>query len=162
VRTRAGRAAIAVATVAAAIALFFAFADDESGADPATTQPQEAQVTTDDESPASTTATQPQSTPETTEAEPASPPPPRFERIVVRDGKPVGGIKRLEYERGDQVRFLVRTDAADEVHVHGFDITKDVPANRSVRFRLTADLEGVFEVELHHAHAAIAELRIGP
>jgi hypothetical protein len=158
VRTRAGRAAIAVATVAAAIALFFALAGYESGANPAATQPQGAQVTTEDESPASTTATQPQ----TTEAEPASPPPPRFERIVVRDGKPVGGIKRLEYDRGDRVRFVIRTDAADEVHVHGFDITKDVPANRSVRFRLTADLEGVFEVELHHAHAAIAELRIGP
>jgi hypothetical protein len=151
-----------VVAVAAAVALFFAFAGDDGGADSATPQRQSARGTTETESEARSAPTQPQSAPETSGAEPEPPPAPRFERIVVRDGRPVGGVKRLEYERGERVRFLVRADMADEVHVHGFDITKDVPANRSVRFRFSADIEGVFEVELHHAHVTIAELRIGP
>jgi hypothetical protein len=89
-------------------------------------------------------------------------PAPTIERIVVRGGKPVGGVKRLAYERGERVRFSVQTDAADEVHIHGFDIEKALPANRRVRFGFPANIEGVFEVELHGTHTKIAELRIKP
>lgn len=87
---------------------------------------------------------------------------PTVERIVVRDGKPAGGAARLEYASGERVRFSVHSDVADEVHVHGFDIAKNVPANGSVRFDFPADIEGVFEVELHHSEIKIAELRINP
>src|ERR1700750_1531336 len=48
--------------------------------------------------------------------------------VVVKDGKPDGGIKKLEYTKGDQVRLVVRSDVADEIHVHGYDLKKDVPA----------------------------------
>lgn len=87
---------------------------------------------------------------------------PAIRRIVVRGGKPVGGVKRLEYERGERVRFSVRSDTAEEVHVHGFDLSKDVPAGGTVRFSFAADIEGVFEVELEHSHVHIAELRVSP
>jgi hypothetical protein len=80
----------------------------------------------------------------------------------VRGGKPVGGVKRLEYESGERVRFSVRSDVADEVHVHGFDIRKDVAAGGRVRFGFAADIEGVFEVELEHSRIKIAEVRIRP
>jgi hypothetical protein len=80
---------------------------------------------------------------------PRKQPGPAIERIVVRGGKPLSGVKRLEYKKGERVRFSVRSDAADEVHVHGFDVTKALPANRNVRFTFPADIEGVFEVELH-------------
>jgi hypothetical protein len=83
-------------------------------------------------------------------------------QIVVRDGKPVGGVARLEYERGERVRFTVVSDSADEVHVHGFDLAKDVAAGGSAHFDFRADFEGVFEVELEGAHVQIAELRIEP
>jgi hypothetical protein len=87
---------------------------------------------------------------------------PEFKRIVVRDGQPVGGVARLEYESGERVRFTVRSDVADEVHVHGFDIAKDVPANGSVRFDFPADIEGVFEIEFEQSRIQIAELRVTP
>jgi hypothetical protein len=51
---------------------------------------------------------------------------------------------------------------ADEVHVHGLDITKQVRANGRVQFAFFASVEGVFEVELEHSHVKIAELRIEP
>jgi hypothetical protein len=80
----------------------------------------------------------------------------------VRGGKPVGGVKRLEYKRSERVRFSIQSDVTDEVHVHGFDIEKEVPANRRIRFAFLADIEGVFEIELHSGHTRIAELRIRP
>jgi hypothetical protein len=163
-RTRGARAAIAVTVLAAAVVLFVVLAGaDDSGPDAATPQPQSAQATTEGESPTDSTTTQLQDGRETTTAEePAAPPPPTIPRIVVRDGEPVGGVARLEYERGERVRFTVRSDTAEEVHVHGYDIAKDVPANGSVRFGFAADFEGVFEVELEGTHVQIAELRIEP
>ena len=85
-----------------------------------------------------------------------------LETIVVRSGEPVGGVAELEYDAGEEVRFRVSSDVADEVHVHGYDISKDVPAGGSVRFSFPARLEGVFEVELEGRHEQIAELRVNP
>ena len=61
-----------------------------------------------------------------------------------------------------QVRFKVRSDAADEVHVHGYDVEEEVPAGGVASFSFPADIEGLFEVELHHSEAQIAELRVEP
>jgi hypothetical protein len=82
--------------------------------------------------------------------------------ITVRDAKPVGGVKRLEYTKGDRIRFEVRSDVSDEIHVHGYDLKKDVEAGGTVRFNFEADLEGVFEVELESRGEQIAELRVKP
>ncbi|MGH2450490.1 MAG: hypothetical protein ACRDGE_04310 [Candidatus Limnocylindria bacterium] len=149
--------------LAAAVVLFVVLADgDDPGADAATTEPQSAPTTTEGESQAGSTTTQPQPQATTTAGEPPDPEPPAIPRVVVRDGRPVGGVARLDYESGERVRFTVHSDTAEEVHVHGFDIAKDVPANGSVRFGFPADIEGVFEVELEGAHVQIAELRIEP
>jgi len=82
--------------------------------------------------------------------------------IVVRDGEPVGGVKRLEYSAGEEIRFEVSSDAAEEVHVHGYDIAKEVPAGGSVAFAIPAEIEGIFEVELEALGVQIAELRVNP
>src|SRR3982751_159118 len=42
-----------------------------------------------------------------------------------RNGEPVGGIKQLEYDAGDEIRFEVKSDVADEVHIHGYDLMQD-------------------------------------
>jgi hypothetical protein len=82
--------------------------------------------------------------------------------IVIRDGEPVGGIEELEYSAGDEVRFRVSSDAAEEIHVHGFDLAKDVAAGGTVEFAFPADLEGIYEVELEQLGVQIAELQINP
>jgi hypothetical protein len=142
-RTPAIRATIAVAALAALIALFVVLAGGgDDGTDSAPSQPRSAQAST--------------------EGQPPEPQRPAIEQIVVRGGTPVGGVNRLEYARGERVRFLVRSNLADEVHVHGFDISKDVAAGGSVQFGFPADIEGVFEVELENSKIEIAELRIKP
>jgi plastocyanin len=82
--------------------------------------------------------------------------------VVVRDGEPVGGIAELEYDAGDEVRFEVESDVADEVHVHGYDLMQDMPAGGSVSFDFPAEIEGIFEVELEGRGEQIAELRVNP
>lgn len=87
---------------------------------------------------------------------------PNVPTIVIRNGEPVGGIEELEYSAGDQIRFEVESDVADEVHVHGYDLAEDVPAGGSVSFDFPAEIEGIFEVELEGRKEQIAELRVNP
>ncbi len=82
--------------------------------------------------------------------------------IVVKNGEPVGGIKQLTYNKGEQVRFKVDSDVSDEVHMHGYDIMKDVKAGGSVSFDFPATIEGVFEAELEGRKEQILELTVNP
>jgi hypothetical protein len=149
-RSPLARGAIALAAVAAVVVLFVVLGgdDDGGGEQAATTQ----------------TQTQPATgaTRATGERLERPKPKPAVKRIVVEGGKPRGGIQRLEYERGGRIQFVVRSDVADEVHVHGYDISRDVPAGGSVRFSFPARIEGVFEVELEGRKQQIAELRVSP
>lgn len=139
------RAVIGAGTIALIVVLFIVLSGEDEQPSTTTTR-----ATT-------TTSTTPTAT--VTTPEPARP---RPRTIVVRGGKPAGGVERLEYEAGERVRFVVRSDVADEVHVHGYDITRDVTAGGSVRFGFPARLEGVFEVELEQRKEQIAELRVSP
>jgi hypothetical protein len=82
--------------------------------------------------------------------------------IVIEHGKPVGGITQLTYNEGEEVRFRVDSDVSDEVHVHGYDIMKDVEAGGSVSFAFPATIEGVFEAELEDRKEQILELTVNP
>jgi heme/copper-type cytochrome/quinol oxidase subunit 2 len=82
--------------------------------------------------------------------------------IVIKNGKPVGGIAELTYNAGDQIRFKVDSDVSEEIHVHGYDLMKDVEAGGSVTFDFPASIEGVFEAELEGRGEQIAELTVNP
>jgi hypothetical protein len=85
--------------------------------------------------------------------------------ITVDNGQPVGGVKRLTYNKGDQVQLEVKLNSPEEeIHVHGYEIEK--PAEHSpVRLSFPASLDGVFEIEVHrldHTEGPIAELHVNP
>lgn len=82
--------------------------------------------------------------------------------ITIKNGQPVGGIAQLTYNEGEQVRFKVDSDVSDEVHMHGYDIMKDVKAGGSVSFDFPATIEGVFEAELEGRKEQILELTVNP
>lgn len=87
---------------------------------------------------------------------------PAIPKVVVRDGKPVGGVAELTFNSGQRIRFRVSSDVGDEVHVHGYDISKDVEPGGSINFDFPADLEGIFEIELEHRAEPILELQVYP
>jgi hypothetical protein len=43
----------------------------------------------------------------------------------------------------------VTSDTADEIHIHGYDIEKEVGAGGTVTIDFAADIPGQFEVEAH-------------
>ena len=58
--------------------------------------------------------------------------------------------------------MIVRSDVADEVHVHGYDLMADVAPGKPVRIEFTANLTGRFEIELEDRGKQIAQLTVLP
>ena len=80
--------------------------------------------------------------------------------IKVVDGKPQGGIARPSVEHDARVVLIVKSDTADEVHLHGYDLSVDVAAGGTARLAFTATIRGRFEVELEQSGVQIAELTV--
>ena len=72
------------------------------------------------------------------------------------------GIAKLRFKQGDTVRFRVRSSVPEEVHVHGYDLMKDVTPGQTVTFSFKATITGIFEIEYEHAGKQIAQLRVDP
>lgn len=89
-------------------------------------------------------------------------PGPAADVIRVAGGKPAGGVKTLQHVKGDTVRLVVHSDTADEIHVHGYDLKKDVAAGDTATFRFRAGIEGRFVIELEHSGTQIALLQVNP
>jgi hypothetical protein len=82
--------------------------------------------------------------------------------VNVVGGKPEGGIKTLTYKKGQTVDLTVKSDTADEIHIHGYDFHKDVTKGGSVHFSFPAKLDGKFVIELENAGQQIASLQVEP
>lgn len=107
--------------------------------------------------------TAPETTPpETTAPTETQPAGPRTIAVVVRGGKPVGGIARATVAKGERVRLVVRSDVADHVHLHGYDILANVAPNQPAQLVFTASIPGSFEAELEDRRLQIAEIRVRP
>src|SRR3954453_14272350 len=95
---------------------------------------------------------------------PSTSPPavPASQTINVVNGQPEGGVKTVTFKKGDQAVLKVNSDTADEIHVHGYDLKKDVEKGGSVTFNFKATIDGRFEVELENAGTQIANLEVTP
>ena len=83
--------------------------------------------------------------------------------VVDKEGHPVGGIEELVYRKGDQIHFKVEVPFEEEVHLHGYDVAKEVPeGGGTVTYDLPADIEGEFEAELEDRREQIVALKVEP
>ena len=80
--------------------------------------------------------------------------------INVVDGQPQGGIVRQTVSKDDQVVLVVSSDVADEIHLHGYDIARNVAAGGTVRLPFKATIPGRFEVELEDRGVPIADITV--
>jgi ABC-type glycerol-3-phosphate transport system substrate-binding protein len=101
-------------------------------------------------------------TSETTTSETTAAPAVQTVRIVVENAAPKGGIVRKTVKKGDRVAIVVTSDVADEIHLHGYDLSRDVEAGGTARIRFTTNVAGRFEVELEDRGAQIADLTVEP
>jgi hypothetical protein len=150
------RIAIVLAVAASAMGLAGCGGDDGEVAD--TTEP--AVTTTAPTQTETATQAETDTTAETTPA-PAKPKPTTV-TIRVVGGVPQGGIARPKVKKGDRVVIVVRADAGESVHVHGYDVERAITPGKPVRLPITATIPGRFEVELHHPDSVLAVLTVNP
>ena len=80
--------------------------------------------------------------------------------VAFAGGAVTGGPVRYAVPVGSTVELVVRSDVADEVHLHGYDRRSFVTAGASTTIRVDADLPGVFEAELEQRGVPLAELQV--
>jgi plastocyanin len=80
--------------------------------------------------------------------------------VAVKDGKVSPKTHRVQVAKGATVRLIVTSDVDDEVHVHGFDIEKELSAGQPTTIDLTADQTGLFEVETHESELQLLQLEV--
>ena len=94
--------------------------------------------------------------PRKAETSPAGKPRPKPPLLTANSGKTVRAKK------GEVARFRARSKSAEALHVHGYDILRPLPANRTITVRFPAKLEGVYEIELERSHTPLGELEVTP
>lgn len=81
---------------------------------------------------------------------------------VVRDGRRVSGPELVTARVGETLRLRVRSNLPDELHVHGYEISRELPADHLVVLELPLTLSGRFDIELHGAHQQLTVLEVQP
>lgn len=139
---------VAGAVVVAAGLFLLLRPDDEEGSAGGTT--------------ATATATETTTPTATVPPPPPAPPPPARVRIVVRDGQPVGGVRGVTVSKGRRVVLIVTSDVSDHVHLHGYDVMRDVAPGRPARIAFRATIVGTVEAELEDRHVPLARIVTQP
>jgi len=134
-----------VIAVVAVILLTSSTGDDEETAATPTPTP----TATATAEPGADETPTPEPTPEPT---PKPTPPPLIEP---------GKLTKLEFTEGDEIVFRARADEPSEIHIHGYDIEKEIGPDPT-RISFPATITGIFEIEIHDTGEQIAELRVDP
>jgi hypothetical protein len=144
-------ALIAVVGVVVAVGLFLLLKDDTADED----------STVATTTPAASTDGQDEGSEPPPEEKP-KPEKPEVPVVEIEDGKPVGGVQGLEFKSGEEARFEVESDTADELHFHGYDLYIDVSPGEASEVKFDADIEGLFELESHSTGELLAEISVVP
>ena len=82
--------------------------------------------------------------------------------IVLKGGKPVGGLVKLDYRKNSTVMLSISSDqAGSEIHVHGYELKAVAGPGKPAQIIFVADKAGRFEIELHPS-TPVAQLDITP
>ena len=81
-------------------------------------------------------------------------------QITVTGTKVETAERRVKVPLDGKVRLEVTADRADEVHLHGYDRKVDIEPGKPAVLEFTADVPGVFEVELEEASLKLVELQV--
>jgi len=70
----------------------------------------------------------------------------------------VDGIRNVTVAKGQRVVLVVTSDVPDEIHLHGYDLTRDIAAGETVRLPFNATIVGTVEVELESRDLPLARI----
>ena len=154
------RVALIAAGLGLLVSLFLALRPDDDDETVGTTTA----VTTT--APATTESVATETEPSATTTEPpatTAPKPPALVRIRISvPGDKAPTVKKFTVKQGRQVVLVVVSALADEVHLHGYDLSADVAPGAPATIRFKATAPGIFEAELESRGLPIAELEVRP
>lgn len=84
----------------------------------------------------------------------------RTVKFSITEGKRTAGPDEVSLRNGENIALEVTSDRPDELHVHGYDKAAQLAPGAPGTITLTANLDGIFEVELHQSGAAVTKLRV--
>jgi hypothetical protein len=90
------------------------------------------------------------------------PPSPKVFELTVANGRLVAGPAVLSVTVGDTVTIGLVADAAEELHLHGYDRKVNLIAGVRAALQFTADRSGRFPYELEHAKKQIGVVEVHP
>jgi hypothetical protein len=80
--------------------------------------------------------------------------------IEYTGGNVVMADPRPSVPLGSLVEIVLMSDVSEELHIHGYDLTVEVGAGETRRVRFTADIPGIFEVELERSGTPVLDLTV--
>jgi hypothetical protein len=92
----------------------------------------------------------------------AAPKPSGEFELTVAGGKLVSGPAVIRVAQGTRVTIRIRSDRADELHLHGYDLHARIDADEPAELEFEADKSGRFEYELHRSHLELGALEVRP
>ena len=89
--------------------------------------------------------------------------PPRMEfTLNVAGGRLVSGPAVLQVARGTEVVIRIRSDRADQLHLHGYDLERRIDPDEPAELRFVALRTGRFPYELHRSNVELGVLEVRP
>ena len=151
------KVALIAAGLGLIVSLFVALRSEDDDVAGTAAQGTTVETTTAEAPPATTAAPA-----TTTEPAPTTIAGPLALRYTVVGGRPEGGIARDSVDLDREIVVTVTSDSADEVHLHGYDLSADVAPGAPATIRFNANAPGRFEIELENSGVQLAELEVRP
>ncbi len=83
-------------------------------------------------------------------------------RLEVGEQGLVSGPAVIRVRQGDQIELELVSTIDDELHLHGYDRHLHLAAGKTAVLKLSAELSGRFDYELHKRHLELGALEVLP
>ena len=81
-------------------------------------------------------------------------------QLAVEDG--AMSPDEVEVGEGDRVKLLLTSNELVEVHLHGYDLEREIEPGETTTLSFEADLTGRFEIEDHESEEVLGVLLVQP
>jgi hypothetical protein len=78
--------------------------------------------------------------------------------VTVANGKVNPSGATIKAKAGQTVLVTAVSDAADELHIHGYDKELELSPGKPASVKFTANMKGTFEIETHESGKLVAKL----
>ena len=81
-------------------------------------------------------------------------------RITVTGKRVTPAPARVDLASGERLRLVITVDHDDQVHVHGFEVEREVTAGEPLTIDLTGGEPGLYEVETHEPELRLLQVLV--